>query len=67
MVNDTGESDLLRWIPLLPLLAAVLHGVLIGVVRRSLAPNLVAAISCGAVVLVGATRLYGRRVRHRTG
>jgi NADH-quinone oxidoreductase subunit L len=51
MVNGAGESDLLRWIPLLPLLAAALHGVMIGVMRRSLSPTIVATVSCGAVVL----------------
>ncbi len=49
MVNEAGESDLLRWIPLLPLLAATYHGVAIGVVRRSTPPAMTAAISCGAV------------------
>ena len=33
MVNESPES-LLRWIPLLPLLAAAVHGVMIGLVRR---------------------------------
>jgi NADH-quinone oxidoreductase subunit L len=49
MVNDGVESDLLRWIPLLPLLAATFHGVMIGVLRRQLPPLGAAAISCGAV------------------
>ena len=45
------ESDLLRWIPLLPLLAAVIHGVMLGLVRRSLARSAVILLSCGSVVL----------------
>ena len=49
MVNEVGESSLLRWIPLLPLLAATYHGVAIGVVRRSTTPANTAMISCGAV------------------
>jgi NADH-quinone oxidoreductase subunit L len=49
MVNEVGESSLLRWIPLLPLLAATYHGVAIGVVRRSTPPQITAMISCGAV------------------
>ena len=36
MVGELTESQLLRWIPLLPLIAAAIHGVLIAVVRRSL-------------------------------
>lgn len=49
MVNEVGESSLLRWIPLLPLLAATYHGVAIGVVRRSITPAMTAIVSCGAV------------------
>jgi NADH-quinone oxidoreductase subunit L len=45
------ESDLLRWIPLLPLLAAAVHGVMLGLVRRSLARSAVILLSCGSVVL----------------
>jgi NADH-quinone oxidoreductase subunit L len=51
MVNEVGESELLRWIPLLPLLAATYHGVAIGVVRRSTPPAFTAVISCGAVCM----------------
>ena len=50
MVNETPES-LLRWIPLLPLLAAAFHGVAIGIVRRPTPRWAVIALSCGAVVL----------------
>ena len=45
------ESDLLRWIPLLPLLAAAIHGVMLGLVRRSLARSAVILLSCGSVIL----------------
>ena len=50
MVGELTESQLLRWIPLLPLLAAALHGVLLGVVRRPLPRGVVILISCGAVI-----------------
>ena len=47
-MNESNES-LLRWIPLLPLLAAALHGVMIGVVRRPLAtdPDILVATNAG--------------------
>jgi NADH-quinone oxidoreductase subunit L len=45
------ESSLLRWIPLLPLFAAAIHGVMIGLVRRSLPRGAVIGLSCGAVGL----------------
>ena len=41
---------LLRWIPLLPLMAAIVHGVMIGVVRRPAKRWLVIALSCGSVI-----------------
>jgi NADH-quinone oxidoreductase subunit L len=44
-------NDLLRWIPLLPLLGAVFHGVMIGIIRRSTPRWGVIAISCGTVGL----------------
>ncbi|MEN8182170.1 MAG: NADH-quinone oxidoreductase subunit L, partial [Myxococcota bacterium] len=47
----TTESDLLRWIPLLPLLAATVHGVMLGIVRRSLGRSTVILLSCGSVIL----------------
>jgi NADH-quinone oxidoreductase subunit L len=50
VVNETQEG-LLRWIALLPLLGAVFHGVMIGIVRRATPRWGVIAISCGAVVL----------------
>jgi len=48
MVNESSDP-LLRWIPLLPLLAAIFHGVMIGVVRRATPRWLVIALSCGTV------------------
>ena len=50
MVGELTESQLLRWIPLLPLLAAAIHGVLLGVVRRPLPRGVVILLSCGAVI-----------------
>ncbi len=50
MVNETSES-LLRWIPLLPLLIAVFHGLAIGIVRRSTPRTVVYTLSCGSVAL----------------
>ncbi len=46
-----SETETLRWIVLLPLLAAAIHGVFLGVVRRTLERSLVIAISCGSVIL----------------
>jgi len=50
MVAAGVESDLLHWIPLLPLLVAVYHGISIGVLRRPMQPRLAAIISCAAVL-----------------
>ncbi len=45
------ETQLLRWIPLLPLLAALFHGLNLGLVRRGESPRaLVIALSCGSVL-----------------
>jgi len=44
-------STLLRWIPLLPLVAAAVHGVMLGLLRRSLSRSGVIALSVGSVVL----------------
>ena len=49
-MNETPDA-LLRWIPLLPLFAAVFHGLAIGVVRRSTPRQVVIALSCGSVGL----------------
>jgi NADH:ubiquinone oxidoreductase subunit 5 (subunit L)/multisubunit Na+/H+ antiporter MnhA subunit len=51
VVSGTDGETLLRWIPLVPLLAALLHGVMIGVVRRSTPRWAVIVISCGAALL----------------
>ncbi len=51
MVDVGTESDLLRWIPLLPLLVAAYHGVSIGVLRRPTVPRVAAIFSCAAVLL----------------
>jgi NADH-quinone oxidoreductase subunit L len=50
MVNEVQEG-LLRWIALLPLLGAVIHGISIGIVRRPIPRMGVILISCGAVLL----------------
>jgi NADH-quinone oxidoreductase subunit L len=50
MVGVGIESDLLHWIPLLPLLVATYHGISIGVLRRPTPPRMAAVLSCAAVV-----------------
>jgi NADH-quinone oxidoreductase subunit L len=50
MVGVGTESDLLRWIPLLPLLVAAYHGISIGILRRPMPPRAAALLSCAAVV-----------------
>jgi NADH-quinone oxidoreductase subunit L len=45
-----NETQLLRWIVLLPLLAAVYHGLAIGLWRRASDRRLVIALSCGSVI-----------------
>ncbi|RIL05813.1 MAG: NADH-quinone oxidoreductase subunit L [Proteobacteria bacterium] len=65
MVESGTATDLLRWIPLLPLLGALVHGVGLGLLRREMARPLVIAISCGApiaafaVTCVAFARLLG--------
>jgi len=49
MVNGVTELSLLRWIPLLPLLGAVIHGVLLGLLRRPLSRSAVIALSLTTV------------------
>jgi len=49
--GDAQTSELLRWIPLLPLIGAAVHGVLLGLVRRPLPRGAVIGISCGTVAL----------------
>jgi len=51
MVDVGTESDLLRWIPLLPLLVAAYHGISIGFLRRPTPPRVAAVVSCAAVLL----------------
>jgi NADH-quinone oxidoreductase subunit L len=60
VVNENSEAllPLLRWIPLLPLLAAVFHGVSIGIVRRAAPRQLVIALSVGSVLLSFAITCY---------
>ena len=49
-MTGTLDDPLLRWIPLLPLLSAVVHGVSIGFVRRALPRAATVALSCGTVL-----------------
>ena len=49
MVSE--EALLLRWIVLLPLLSAAVHGLMIGVVRRATPRWFVIATTCGSVLL----------------
>jgi NADH-quinone oxidoreductase subunit L len=52
MVETAGpaaDTTILRWIPLFPLAAAVIHGVLLGLLRRPLARRATYWLSCGAV------------------
>ena len=51
MVETVATNELLRWIVLLPLLGAIVHGVMLGVLRRELPRGLVIAISCAAPAL----------------
>jgi NADH:ubiquinone oxidoreductase subunit 5 (subunit L)/multisubunit Na+/H+ antiporter MnhA subunit len=51
MVETSATNELLRWIVLLPLLGAIVHGVMLGLVRRELPRGLVIAISCAAPAL----------------
>jgi NADH-quinone oxidoreductase subunit L len=57
VVNEPIDTAL-RWIPLLPLLVASVHGVMIGVVRRTAPRWLVIALSCGAVGMAFLISLY---------
>ena len=47
---DWTEEPLLRWIPLLPMLAALIHGLSIGVLRRAMPAQAVVLLSCGTVL-----------------
>jgi NADH-quinone oxidoreductase subunit L len=46
----TETSELLRWIALLPLMAAVYHGVMLALVRRPTPRAFTIGISCGSVI-----------------
>ncbi len=60
MVSETPTPDtLLRWIPLLPFAAALLHGISSGIVRRAVPRWLVWGLSCSAAVLAFALSLLG--------
>jgi NADH-quinone oxidoreductase subunit L len=47
----SGDSELLRWIVLLPLAAALYHGVMLALVRRPTPRTLTIGLSCGSVIL----------------
>ncbi len=51
MSHPENELALLRWIPLLPLLGAVIHGVTLVLVRRPMPRAFTIAVSCGSVIL----------------
>jgi NADH-quinone oxidoreductase subunit L len=50
MVDGPEQSELLRFIPALPLLGALIHGVLLALVRRPMSRLLVVLLSCGVVL-----------------
>ena len=50
MVEAPAQSDLLRFIPALPLAGALVHGVLLTLVRRPMSRLLVVLLSCGVVL-----------------
>ena len=50
MVSAGTPSELLRWIPLLPLAAAIYHGVVLVLIRRQTPRILTIAFSCGSVL-----------------
>jgi NADH-quinone oxidoreductase subunit L len=49
-VTDPTPNELIRWVPLLPLIGAVVHGVLLAFFRKPLNRLLTIALSCGSVV-----------------
>jgi len=59
MVTSGAHSELLRWIPLLPLAAALIHGVILVLMRRESPRSFVIAVSCGAPLLAFAITLIG--------
>jgi NADH-quinone oxidoreductase subunit L len=56
MVEATPNT-LIRWVPLLPLIGAVVHGVLLAFLRKPLSRALTIALSCGSVVAAFAISL----------
>jgi NADH-quinone oxidoreductase subunit L len=50
MVSEAQETQLLRWIPALPLASALIHGLWLTLVRRPFSRALVIALSCGSVI-----------------
>ncbi|GEM_PF-3304649 len=52
-------GSMIRWIALLPLVAATVHGVLIGLVRAKISDRLVFAVSLSAVTAALALSLFG--------
>jgi NADH-quinone oxidoreductase subunit L len=61
MVEVGTQNDLLRWIPLLPLLVATFHGISIGVLRRPMEPRAAAVFSCAAVLISFVLSCYAFR------
>ena len=49
-MSDGNQTELLRWIPALPLLAALIHGFWLLLVRRPCPKGVVVALSCGSVI-----------------
>ncbi|HEU4430870.1 MAG TPA: hypothetical protein VFT98_19080, partial [Myxococcota bacterium] len=56
MVEATPNS-LIRWVPLLPLIGALVHGVLLAFLRKPLNRTATIALSCGGVVAAFALSL----------
>lgn len=50
MVNEAEQYGLLRWIAFLPLIAALIHGVFLALIRRPMSRGIVVALSCGSVL-----------------
>ena len=49
-MTEATPNDWIRWVPLLPLIGAVIHGVLLAVARKPLGRTLTIALSCGSVI-----------------
>ena len=50
MSDEVLHATWVRFIPALPLLAALIHGLMIGVFRRSLSTRIAGMISVGSVI-----------------